>query len=301
MASKHRVSFGRALFSTLNYGFFALFTFICVYPLWYVFIYVISDPAQVKSHTVTLFPLGFSMYNLQRVMQLEGIGHALFISVARTVIGTLLSLASCMLLGYIFSKQNVPFRKLMYRILVVTMYVGGGLIPYYLTVKAYGLLNTFWVYVVPPVSAYYVILIKTYVEQLPPSLEESALIDGASYMRIFMRIIMPLSIPIAATITIYAAVEQWNAWFDNHIYTFAVDNLTCLQYLLYNYLNEAQRLADLLESTHVTQEIEQRAQNLTPMGVRMTVTLITVLPIICVYPFLQKYFIKGILIGAVKG
>ena len=301
MTAKTKLTPGRAIFSVLNYTFFALFTFICVYPLWFVFIYTISNPALVRTTPVTFYPLGFSLYNIQKVIRLEGIAHAMFISVARTVVGTVLTLASCMILGYVFSKENVPFRRLMYRILVVTMYVGGGLIPYYLVVRAYGLLNTFWVYVVPPVSAYYVILIKTYVEQLPASLEESALIDGANYMRIFIRIIVPLSIPIAATITIYSAVEQWNAWFDNHIYTFSNSNLTCLQYLLYNYLNEAQRLTNLLESTHVTQEIEQRAMNLSPMGVRMTITLITVLPILCVYPFLQKYFIKGMFTGSVKG
>ena len=298
---KEKLTFGRAVFSFLNYGFFAIFTFMCLYPLWYVIIYAISDPALVAGHVVSFYPLGFSTYNIQRVLQLNGLLHALFISVARTVIGTALSVISCMILGYVFTKENVPFRKFMYRLLVVTMYVGGGLIPTYLVIKAYGLLNTFWVYIVPPVSAYYVILIKTYVEQLPASLEESALIDGATYMRIFVSIIMPLSIPIAATITIYSAVEQWNAWFDNHIYTFANSSLTCLQYMLYNYLNEAERLAARLESTHVTQDMMARAQQLTPMGVRMTITLITVFPILCVYPFLQKYFIKGILIGAVKG
>ena len=299
--AKKRIGPGRAAFSILNYTFFALFTFLCIYPLWYVFIYTISDPAKVASQNVVLYPLGFSMYNITRVMQLDGLMNAFLISVARTVLGTVLTLVSCMLLGYVFSKEDVPFRKLMYRLLVVTMYVSGGLIPTYLVIKAYGLLNTFWVYIVPPVSAYYVILIKTYIEQLPISLEESALIDGASYIRIFIRIIMPLSVPIAATIAIYSAVEQWNAWFDNHIYTFSNSKLTCLQYLLYNYLTEAERLSQMLESTHVTQEMAERAQKLTPMGVRMTVTLITVLPILCVYPFLQKYFIKGILIGAVKG
>ncbi|MEA4824524.1 MAG: carbohydrate ABC transporter permease [Clostridiaceae bacterium] len=298
---KMKVGPARIAFNIINYTFFALFTFICIYPLWYVFIYTISDPAKVASQSVVLYPLGFSMYNITRVMKLDGLLNAFVISVLRTVIGTVLTLVSCMLLGYVFSKEDVPFRKLMYRILVVTMYVSGGLIPTYLVIKAYGMLNTFWVYILPPVSAYYVILIKTYIEQLPISLEESALIDGASYIRIFIRIIAPLSIPIAATIAIYSAVEQWNAWFDNHIYTFTNNKLTCLQYLLYNYLTEAERLSKALEGTHVTQEMAERAQKLTPMGVRMTVTLITVLPILCVYPFLQKYFIKGILIGAVKG
>ena len=150
----------------------------------------------------------------------------------------------------------------------------------------------------PDGSAYYVILIKTYIEQLPQSLEESALIDGASTLTIFFKIIMPLSLPIAATIAVYSAVGHWNAWFDNHIYTFNNKNLTTLQYMLYNYLSEAQRLVEQLKQSR--QQIDL-SQMLTPRGVRMTITMITVVPILLVYPFLQRYFIKGILIGAVKG
>ncbi|NMA08082.1 MAG: carbohydrate ABC transporter permease [Clostridiales bacterium] len=299
--ARYKIGPARIVFNILNYTFFTLFTLLCVYPLWYVFIYTISDPALVTGTPVTFYPVGFSMYNLSRVIRLDGLAHAFFISVARTVVGTALTVICCMLLGYVFSQENVPFRKLMYRIMVVTMYVSGGLIPTYLVIRAYGIMNTFWIYIIPPVSAYYVILIKTYIEQLPPSLQESALIDGASYLRIFIRIIMPLSMPIAATIGIYSAVEQWNAWFDNHIYTFTNDKLLTLQYLLYNYLTEAERMTKALEGTHITEAMAKRAQNLTPMGVRMTVTLITVMPILLVYPFLQRYFIKGILIGAIKG
>ena len=294
------ISAGRIIFNIFNYSFFTLFTFICVYPLWYVLIYAISDPARASKGLVSFIPLGFSMYNITQTLQLSGILHAFYISVARTVSGTILTVFCCMLLGYVFSKENVPYRKLMYRVLIVTMYVSGGLIPEYLTIRAYGMLNTFWVYIIPPVSAFYVILIKTYVEQLPASLEESALIDGASYLTIFIRIIMPLSIPIAATVGIYTAVEQWNSWFDNHIYTFQNSSLLTLQYLLYNYFAEAQRLAKLLSQSHLSQNL-QRAQMLTPMGVRMSVTLFTVVPILLVYPFLQRYFIKGIMLGAIKG
>ena len=290
----------RIAFNIINYGFFTLFTFICVYPLWYVFIYAISDPAGVAREIVTIRPVGFSLYNITHTLQLTGILNAFFISVARTVLGTVVTVLCCMLLGYIFSKENVPFRKFMYRMLIVTMYVSGGLIPTYLVIKAYGMLNTFWVYIIPPISAFYVILIKTFIEQLPASLEESALIDGAGYLMIFARIILPLSIPIAATVGIYSAVEQWNSWFDNHIYTFQNLSLQTMQYLLYKYFIEAERLARMLDQSRVASQL-QRNQSLTPMGVRMTVTLFTVLPILTVYPFLQRYFIKGIMIGAVKG
>ncbi|GHU79372.1 hypothetical protein AGMMS49992_31280 [Clostridia bacterium] len=193
----------------------------------------------------------------------------------------------------------MPFRKLLYRMLTITMYVSGGLIPGFLTAKAYGLLNTFWVYIIPSaVSAYYIILIKTYVEQLPASVEESARIDGAGLMRVFISIILPLSLPMIATIAVYASVAQWNSWMDNHIYTFANKKLTTLQYLLYQYLQEAERLSRAIQAS--SQEIDAGVY-LTPKGVRMTITVITVIPVLLVYPYLQKYFVKGILIGAVKG
>jgi len=217
----------------------------------------------------------------------------------RTVLGTTLTTACCMLLGFLFSKPDLPFRGFLYRALTITMYVSGGLIPTYLTIKAYGLLNNFWVYVIPyAVSAYYVILIKTYVEQLPASVEESAEIDGAGVLTIFFRIILPMSLPILATIAVYASVAQWNAWFDNNIYTFSVEKLTTMQYLLYRYLNEAEIISAQIEKSSIEMDISKM---ITPKGVRMTITMVTVLPVLMVYPFLQRFFIKGILIGAVKG
>ncbi len=291
----------RVIFNIFNYGFFAIFTFLCFYPLWYVFIYSISDPMLVKSQTVVLWPVGLSLSNFKEVIQLEGIFSAFVMSVLRTVIGCVLCVGSCMLLGYLFTKDQMPFRKFMYRALIVTMYISGGLIPTYLVYKSYGLLNNFLIYVFPCVSAYYVILIKTYIESIPPSLEESALIDGAGPLTIFWKIIAPLSIPIAATIAIYSAVGQWNAWFDNHVYTFQEPKLMTLSYLLYTYLQQTENLIKQLETTRDQSLLNSAANLLTPKGVRMTVTMVTVIPILLVYPFLQKYFIKGIMIGAVKG
>lgn len=294
-----KISPSRLLFNIVNYTVFTILILMCIYPMWYVLIYSISNPDLVERYGITIYPQGISVSNFAKVLQLEGVFNAFFISVLRTVTGTCLTVFSCMLLGYIFTKDSMPARKFMYRLLIVTMYIGGGMIPTYLVYRSYGLLNNFLVYILPSaVSAYYVILIKTFIEQLPPSLEESAFIDGASYFTIFVKIIFPLSTPIAATIAIYAAVAQWNAWFDNHIYTFSNKNLTTMQYMLYNFLSEAERLIRQIEQSTEATEITDL---LTPMGVRMTTTMITVLPILAVYPFLQKYFIKGILIGAVKG
>jgi multiple sugar transport system permease protein/putative aldouronate transport system permease protein len=193
----------------------------------------------------------------------------------------------------------MPFRKLLYRGLIITMYVSGGLIPTYLVIRAYGLLNNFWVYILPNIaSAYYIILIKTFVEQLPSSVEESAMIDGASTLIIFFRIIIPMAMPIVATIAIFSGVGQWNSWFDNHIYAFQNKSLMTLQYLLYNFLREAEVIIRQLNESSVEVDISQL---LTPKGVRTTITMVTVTPVLLIYPFLQRYFVKGIMIGAVKG
>lgn len=294
--NKIRVSAGRRIFLALNYLFFTLIIIICSYPLWYVFVQSLSK--EFVAGKGVIVPNGFTLRNYQQVMKLKGIGNAFKISALRTVLGCLITVTSCMILGYLFSKQEMPFRKLMYRGLVICMYVSGGLIPYYLTVKMVGLINTFWVYVVPfAVSAYYVILIKTFIEQLPASVEESAMLDGAGIFTILFRIILPMSMPIIATIAVYASVAQWNSWFDNHLYTGLREDLTTLQYMLYNYLNQAEKLSQVLaEGRNINEE-----QILTPKGVRMTVTMITVIPVLCIYPFLQRFFVKGIMIGAVKG
>lgn len=297
----YKRSLSSIVFDIVLYTFFVLFTLICLYPFWYMIAYSISDPGLATSG-IRFWPKGFTLFNFQKVFTLKGISEAFFVSIARTVTGTAATVFSCSLLGYLFSKKEMPLRLLCYRIMIVTMYVSGGLIPTYLVMKSYGLINNFLVYILPSmVSAYYVILIKTYVEQLPPSLEESAMIDGAGYLTVFFRIIFPLSIPIVVTIAMFSAVSHWNSWFDNHIYMTS-GNFRTLQYMLYNFLNEANRLAAILRESGSIQDAQAAAERqLTPMGVRMTVTMIATLPIFMVYPFMQRYFIKGIMIGAVKG
>jgi len=277
-----------------------IFTLLCLYPFWYIFIFTISDPNQVY-RGVFLLPQGFSLFNIQSVLQLEGIGRALLMSVARAAAGTTLTVLSCSFLAYLFTKEAMPLRSFFYRAVIVTMYVSGGLIPTFLVLRAYGLLNTFWIYILPgAIGAFNVILVKTFIESLPESLEESATIDGAGYLRVFWHIILPLSKPILATIAVFAAVGHWNSFFDVHIYV-RNDNLWTLQYLLWRYLNETQRIADMVMRGDVAAAQAALGMTLTPRGVRMTVTLIATIPIFLVYPFAQRYFVKGIMIGAIKG
>ncbi|MDR3334426.1 MAG: carbohydrate ABC transporter permease [Treponema sp.] len=270
--------------------------FIFVYPLWYVFIQSVSAG---ESMNAVWLPVSFTLKNFMAVLEMPAVGRAAFISILRTVIGTFCTVLACMFLGYLFSKKEMPCRKFLYRTLVITMYLSAGIIPTYLVIRAYGLLNSFWVYILPGVvSAYYVILIKTYVEQLPASVEESAMLDGAGTLTIFLKIILPMCMPIVATIAIYAAVGQWNAWWDNHIYAFSNKNILTLQYMLYRYLTEAERIIREMKEYGI--DVDMSAL-ITPRNIRMTVTMVTVVPVLFVYPFLQRYFVKGIVIGAVKG
>lgn len=290
-----RKSISGRIFDFLNILFFLCVITLCLYPLWYIFVQSLSSGPRATSAVV--WPVNFTFKNYADILSSGDVLHAFLISVLRTVIGTCCTLMACMLLGYLFSKQDMPFRKVLYRMLVITMYVSGGLIPTYLVYKSYGLTNNFLVYILPAVvDAYYVILIKTFIEQLPGAVEESAMIDGAGTITIFLRIILPMSLPIIATIAIYASVAQWNAWFDNHIYAISNKNILTLQYMLYCYLQEAES---------IVRELKERDPGavlpITPRGVRMTVTMITVIPVLCIYPFFQRYLIKGLMIGAVKG
>lgn len=300
--NKIKESRSRIAFQIFNYLLMLLITFICIYPFWHIVVYTFSKDSLVVTNPPVLLPRGFTLENYKNILEISGIFPAFLVSVLRTLVGTLAAVISCSFLGFLFTKEEMPFRKFLYRFLILTMYINGGMIASYIVMKSYGLLNTFWVYILPmTISAYNIVLIKTYMEQLPPSLEESAKLDGAGYITVFTKIILPLSKPIIATVAVFVAVGHWNAWFDNHIYTRGNENLTTLQYLLYNYLNEAQRLAEQVKNASGTAGIAQMQEAISPKGIRMTITVIASLPIFLVYPFMQKYFVKGIMVGAVKG
>ncbi|WP_435170618.1 carbohydrate ABC transporter permease [Paenibacillus glycanilyticus] len=294
-------TFGGVVFDIFNYVFFTLLVVLCLYPFWYMFVYSISEPS-LAAKGVTLLPRGFTLFNYKKVMELKGIYNAFFISVIRTVIGTALSVFLNALLGYLFSRTEMPGRKILYRMLLLTMYISGGLIPYYLIIKNYGLLNNFMVYIIPgAIAAFNVILIKTFIESLPDSLQESAMLDGAGYFTIFTKIVMPLCLPIIATIAVFSAVSNWNSWFDNYMFI-SSEKLNTLQLTLYEYLNEAQTLARLLQESGNIEDYKKTMQrSLTPRGVQITITMITTIPIMLVYPYMQRFFIKGIMVGAIKG
>lgn len=288
-------------FNICNYGIFLLFTLICAYPFYYLIINTISSNQLSANGLITLIPKGLHLKNYQEVFKLNGLSSALLVSVGRTVIGTSCTVLASAFLGYMFTQQKMWKRKFWYRFLVITMYFNAGLIPVFMTMKMLHLVNSFWVYVIPAiVQPYNIILVKTYVESIPASLEEAAMIDGAGVLKRFAKIILPTSTPILATIAIFSAVGQWNSFSDTLIYI-TNQKLYSLQYLLYTYLNQASSLASMVKASGDASVVASMATMQTATSIRMTVSVIVVLPILCVYPFFQRFFVKGIMIGAVKG
>lgn len=296
-----KLSRGDIAFNIVNYTIFALITLVCVFPFYYLFINTISSNELVSQGKIQLYPVAIHFENYVQVMKIEGIFDALVTSVARTVLGTIYTVAGCAFLGYLVSKEEMWLRKVWYRLIVVTMYFSAGLIPWYMNLRSLGFLDNFWVYVIPGlVSPYNVILVKTFIEALPPSLEESATLDGAGYFRCFVSVIFPLITPILATLCIFSAVGQWNSFTDTMMLMPSGKNYT-LQFLLYKYQNEASSLAALVRNTQDSNALANVATKQTALSVQMTVAMVVTFPILLVYPFFQRFFVKGIMIGAVKG
>lgn len=300
-AIKGKRSAGDRVFQVCNYLFFILFAILCAYPFYYLIINSISANDLSASGVINFLPKGIHFQNYKDVFQLSGLGTAMFISFARTVIGTVCTVMASAYLGFMFTQERMWHRKLWYRLMVVTMYFNAGLIPMFMTMKTLHLTNTFWVYIIPAiVQPFNIIMTKTYVESIPASLQEAAEIDGANTLTVFFKIILPVSKPILATIAIWAAVGQWNFFQDTLVYI-TDQKLYSLQYLLYTYLNQANSLATLVRQSGTVSSVANLATQQTATSIRMTISVIVVLPILFIYPIFQKYFVKGIMIGSVKG
>jgi putative aldouronate transport system permease protein len=272
-----------------------VYSLLCLYPFYYILIYSISDPNLVV-RGVFLLPAGFSIENYVHLFRQNNILHAAFISLSRSSLGSVMTVFFTSLFSFILIQDVLRFRKFLYRIVVVTMYVSATLIPWYLLMTRLGFKNNFLLYIVPSaINAFYLILIKTYMESIPGSLQESALIDGAGAFRIFASIILPVCKPISATVLIFAAVDQWNTWTDN-FYLANIPILQTLQMLLLSFLVEQSSFVQsaMAKST-------MKAPTVTPTSIRMAITMIVTFPVLLVYPIFQRYFVKGIMLGAIKG
>ena len=289
------------LFKIVNYSIFLLFTFLCAYPFYYLIINSISSNELSSNGMINFLPRQIHFQNYKDVFQLSGLSTAVVVSVARTVIGTACTVMASAYLGFMFTQKKMWHRSFFYRFIVVTMYFSAGLIPMFMTMKLLHLTNSFWVYIIPGiVQPFNVIMVKTFIESIPSSLQEAAEVDGAGVLTVFFKVILPTCTPILATIAIWAAVGQWNSFQDTLIYI-TDQKLYSLQYLLYIYLNQANSLAALVKSSTNIGAVADLVTKQTPTSIRMTISVVVVLPILFIYPMFQKYFVKGIMVGAVKG
>lgn len=268
-----------------------------LYPLWNTMITSFNDARDSIKGSLYLWPRKWTLFNYQSVFKTDKVFNAFVVSVARTVITTVLNVFFSGLLGYVLSRKEFVFRKFMTVFMVMTMYINAGLIPQYFLYRSLGLIDSFWVYVVPGlVGAFNVVVIRTYINSLPTSLVESAKIDGATEMRTYFSIIFPLCMPVMATVALWVAVGSWNSWFDSFIFAPKQD-LSTLQYEMMKILSSSMqsgvRQPDYLAASNQTRNM------VTPNSLRAAMTIVATVPILVVYPFLQKYFVT-VNIGSVK-
>lgn len=258
-----------------------------------------NDGADAAKGGIWFWPREFTLDNFKEVFKDGSIKTAYIITIARTVIGTFLSLMVTTLAGYALKQKDLPGRKIITMLITFTMLFGGGLIPTYIQYNNLHLLNSFWVYVVPSlVSVTYLLMIRTFFEGIPDSLEESAKLDGCGFFGIYTRIMLPLSKPVIAVVGLYTAVNHWNDWFAGAFYMNDT-KMWPVQTVLQNMLTKATSAQQ--EVTSVAQALAHNTASVTSDSLKMAAVVVTTVPILCVYPFVQKYFAKGAMIGAVKG
>lgn len=302
--NKNKLHIGAAdrFINVLNYLIFGIFSFLCTYPFYYIFINTLSANDLSAKGEIVFLPKAMHLKNYLDVFKIPGLWDATMISVGRTVIGALLTVGASAFLGFMFTQEDMWARKFWYRFTIITMYFNAGIIPWYLTMQSLRLTNNFLAYILPAiVSPFFIILVKTFVESTPKELQQAAEIDGAGIMTFFLKIMLPIIKPILATVAIFAAVGQWNS-FQDTLLLITDSKLYSLQFILYQYINQASSLAKMVNLQNAgSMAIQSLATQQTTTSVRMTVTIIVVIPIILIYPMFQRFFVKGVMIGAVKG
>jgi putative aldouronate transport system permease protein len=283
------------IFSVVVFLFLLLFVIITLYPVVNTVALSFNDGIDAIRGGVYLWPRKFSMKNYKTVFAMQNIWVGAKVTIARTVLATLTSLFANALLAFVVSRKKFLFKSQLSLFWVITMYVNGGMIPIFLLYKNLGLTGTFHVYWIPGmISAFNMLVMRTYMEGIPESLEESAQLDGAGYFTIFKDIISPLCKPVYATVALFIAVWQWNSWFDAMLYNRMKTEYTTLQYEL------MKLLSSVMQQSGSAENAKNGAATITPITIRAAATVATMLPIVCLYPFLQRYFVTGLTIGGVK-
>lgn len=293
---KHKIKF--SIGDCIVYFLLSVLLIVTFYPFWNIFVLSLNEASDSLRGGLMLWPRVFSMASYRAVFTNEELLSSVKVTVLRTVIGVPLNLFCVSTLAYALSRRDLPGRRFFNLLFVFTMYFSGGLIPSYMVIKSLGLLDNFLVYLLPGLyNVFWMILVRTYMEGIPQSLTDAAVIDGANDFQVFFQVILPSCVPVLATIALFSAIGHWNAWYDSYIYT-DKPSLRTLSSVLVRILNQYQTGAMLTQA----QQMAATAKKIpvSSESIRMATTMVVTIPIVLVYPLVQKYFIKGILIGSVK-
>jgi putative aldouronate transport system permease protein len=292
--NKMKQSIGDKIFDAVIFIIMLMVIIVCAYPIYYIVVISFNDGVDSQLGGIFLWPRVFTLDNFKVVFTEGGLLQAFKITIEKTVLGTVLSVMFTSMVAYPLSKPLLIGRKVYLTIGTITMFFGGGLIPTFLLYKGLGLLDTFWVYIFPAMfNFYHVLIFISFFQGIPSSIEESAKIDGATDFRIYRSFILPLSKPVIATMALFNGVSQWNDYFGGVMYITKNTYLEPIQTYLYRIISQSganQMMAGFTDLVPTT----------TTTSVKYATMVITTIPIVCVYPFLQKYFVKGMMIGAVK-
>ena len=296
----HRRTTGDVVFDIINTIIMIFLIIVTLYPYWNTLVYSLNSPGDSLRGGLYHWPRHVTFSNYSLILSEENVYWASVVSILRALTGSVANVLCTVIIGYALSQKSFVLNKFYSYLFVFSMYFSGGLIPGYFLMRDLHLINNFLVYILPAtVSAWNIMVVRSYISELPKGLIESAKIDGASEFRIIFSIIFPLSMPVVACILLFVAVGQWNSWFDTMLYCGNNQSLSTLAYELQKVLQTSQSLST--QSSQAQALIPAAMRNIvTPQSVRATMTIITIVPIMCVYPFLQKYFVNGLTLGGVK-
>jgi ABC-type sugar transport system, permease component len=300
--SKMKESFGERVFGVFNIVFLLLLSLLMVYPLYYIIVYSLNEGLDSLKGGLYLWPRILTFFNYEYVLGNGAIQNAYIITIGRTILGTILGLIVTGITAYGFSFKELPYRKKLMFIILIPMLFNGGIIPYYIELSKLKLVDTFWVYIIPSMfNIWNMFVMMKFFSEIPVSLREAAVMDGAGEVKILIKIILPLSKPVLAAIGLFIAVYHWNDWYSGAFYVSSTNLLPVQTYL--QRLFQADNLGLISSNSAIVAEAASRASQtskMTATSVKMAAVVIGTLPILCVYPFVQKHFVKGMLIGSVK-
>src|SRR5690606_2067207 len=296
LLKRNRRTTSEYIFDNINILLMIFICFITLYPIWYVIVNSLNEGMDAMKGGIYWWPREFTLDNYKAVLSNEGILTSFGVTIAKTIIGTITHVFFTAMVAYALSRKDLRGRNIYMFVGIVTMFFSGGLIPYFLLLRDIGLLNNFLVYIIPALfNFFHLIIFVSFFRELPTSLEEAAKMDGASDLKIFFKVVIPLSMPVIATIALFQGVYQWNDYFAGVIFVNDAD-LQPIQTYLYKVVAESSSNQMMVNAPSGV-----AAKSLTSQSLKLATMVITTLPIVLVYPFLLKYFVKGMLIGSVKG